>query len=75
MQYKKLNGTYTNDINEYLDSWRIIGDELAKALGGRLMAFNPDFQIDFKTYTESFSVRTATKICELHKSSQSIKED
>lgn len=51
--------------------WLDVGNNLAKALDGELVSFNPDIRISwhkqgsFKTTTEDFSLETAIRIIHL----------
>jgi hypothetical protein len=45
MSYRLPNGTVVTDPDKYIAAWRRLAEPLAKCLGGRASAYDPDIQI------------------------------
>ncbi len=56
----------TQDVDEYLNAWKKVGDPCAKILGMNLVAFDPGFSFDDETNYLQLSYYVAKRIVELH---------
>ena len=62
-KYQRPDGTYAETVDEALDAWHAIGDELGEAFGYVMTSFNPGIVLERLRYEkERYSVEASFRI-------------